>query len=83
MYVVSITSFNFKLNLDELSNQKIDMDYLSYSAAALFERCHKGNIDKGFFGSAANFDKDLNASEVGNLLNELLLGNMQFSFESQ
>ena len=78
-----ITSFDFKLKLDELSNQKIDMDYLSHSAGALFERCHKGNIDKGFFGSVANFDKDLNASEVGKLLNELLMGSKQLSFESQ
>ena len=78
-----ITSFNFKLDLEEIANQKIDKTYLSYSAGALFERCHKGNIDKGFFSSAVNFDKELNASEVGKLLNELLMGSKQLSFAGQ
>lgn len=78
-----VTSFDFKLNLEEISKQKIDMDYLSYSAGALFEKCHTGNIDKGFFNSAANFDKRLNASEIGKLLNDLLMGDAQLSFGSQ
>ena len=75
-----ITRFDFKLNLEELSEQKIDMDYLSYAAGALFERCHEGNIDKWYFMSTENFNKKLNEKEIGKVLKDLLIGNVQPSF---
>ena len=78
-----ITSFNFDLNLDEISKQKIDMDYLSYSAGALFEKSHEGNIDKGFFKQAIDFDKQKNAEKIGNLLVQLLSRKIKLSFSGK
>jgi len=77
-----VTGFNFEVNLEEISQQEINIENLSRAAGALFERCHKGNIDKGYFKLVKDFDNKVNEREVGKLLIDLLMEKTHLSFSS-
>jgi hypothetical protein len=78
--VAGVHRFHPEINLQSISKQKSDLDLVSKSAGALFQRAHLGNIDKGFFEHAKDFDKIDNAKIVGVLLNDILNGKIQRSF---
>jgi len=77
-----VTTFDSSLDLSKVSLQEIDLEKLSYSVGALFEKCHNGNIDKGYFDGAKAFNHEQNAREIGRLLNGLLTRNIPFTFSS-
>jgi hypothetical protein len=75
-----IVPFKPDLDLIQISRQNIDREKLSYFIGALFERCHKGNIDKGYFRASVGFNKETNAEMVGQLLVQLLTEQINFTF---
>jgi len=78
-----IIAFNLDIDLLEVSKMNIDREHLSYSAGALFERCHRGNIDKGYFKDSMGFNKKNNEKLIGNLLVELLTGKIPLTFSGK
>lgn len=78
--VEGIYRFHSEINLASIAKEKVDLDLVSKSAGALHKRSHHGNIDKGFFEHAKDFDKVDNSKVVGALLNDLLSGKIQYSF---
>jgi len=81
--IPGIMKFDAQMDLIEVSKTVIDPLAVSKAAGALFERCHLGNIDKGFFSQVEKFDKIRNAQNVGKLLNELLKEDANFTFDGK
>ena len=77
--------FQFDPNIEilKVSHEPIDTQRLSLCAGALFQKCHSGNIDKGYFQVSANYEKKQNEKAIGKLLSDLLMGKVPLSFSNE
>lgn len=78
-----IEDFSENMCLEKHSRIKINIEEVMSKKAAIFSMMHEGNLDKGFFKLVDNFDEKDNAEKVGQVIRDLLLGNIQTTFRSR
>lgn len=75
-----VFKYHDHIDIEKIAAFKINKDDLEKSISYLFSKTHEGNIDKVYFKQVENFDKNMNAQEVGKLISEILLGIQKTTF---
>lgn len=72
--ISGIFEYDESIDLEEISNQKWNLDHTKRQKEVLLSAAHRIDIDKGFFSQVEKFDAKANAEKVGKQVYELLTG---------
>ena len=75
-----VFKYHDHIDIEKIAAFKSNKEDLKKSINYLFAKTHEGNIDKVYFKQVENFDKNMNAQNVGKLISELLLGIQKTTF---